>query len=186
MTSALEKLLNRERGAEPALMVFATGGHIQKYMEDRSLVKQWGSKHRQSTTRLVRQRGRRNCVYALVARDTVPLLATAFTERRTWLVECHKWISALSAEARFETGQGRMLASHSAKANAGTAARRRSLGGFGAFAPELSCLARLGRSGARFGDLSVPSGRCTRGSSNCQTFIPSRRSGAKNGRVRLA
>jgi len=142
-------------------------------------VKHWGSKHRQSTTRLVRQRGRRNRVYALVTRDTVPLLATASTGRRTWLVECHKWISTLSAEARFETGQGRMLASHSAKANAGTASRRRSLGGFGAFAPELSCLARLGRS--LWG--SVLSGRCTRGSSNCQTFIPSRRSGAKNGRV---
>ena len=40
-------------------------------------MKHWGSKHRQSTTRLVRQRGRRNCVYALVARDAVPLLATA-------------------------------------------------------------------------------------------------------------
>jgi hypothetical protein len=132
-------------------------------MEDRSLVKHWGSKHRQSTTRLVGQRGRRNCVYALVARDAVPLLATARWERQTWLVECHKWIGVLSAEARFETGQGRMLASRSAQANAGTASPRRSLGGFGAFAPELSCLVRLGRSGARFGDLSVLSGDAREG-----------------------
>jgi hypothetical protein len=56
-----------------------------------------------------------------------------------------------------------MLASRSAQANAGTASPRRSLGGFGAFAPELSRLVRLGRSGARFGDLSVLSGDAREG-----------------------
>ena len=77
-------------------------------------------------------------------------------------MERHKWISALSAEARFETGQGRMLASRSAQANAGTAPRRRSLGGFRAFAPELSCLVHLGRGSARFGNLSALPGRRVR------------------------
>lgn len=77
MTLTLEKLLNREKGAEPALIVFATWRIRPKIYGGRSLVKHWGSKHHQSTTRLVGQQGRRNRVYALVARDAVPLLATA-------------------------------------------------------------------------------------------------------------
>ena len=168
MTLTLEKLLNREKGAEPALIAFATrrtcpkiyGGQVSREtlgLETLSID--------HSVSRTTRQK--KLCLCPCRARcSSIVSYGLAMGHGRHGGRDGHgwwsitKWISALSSEA---PTLKRMLASRSAQANAGTASRRRSLGGFGAFAPELSCLVHLGRSGTRFRSLSALPGRCARG-----------------------